>query len=198
MLLITFTMFATPPQPYLQACGNTFAAVNPELLPKVSLSASSISFPPCHPGEAVHQVLCLTNHGDTPVHFAFKPRAGSASKGAAASSLVVATANGAETAADSSNSSSSSGGAAKAGLVAAGGAWFDWFAVLPVQGVLEPKSQQLVSCTHWYIWGSHAKAAVLGGAVCLCTIQLQRPAVRRGCQVPRLCQPSTTQTWHTR
>jgi hypothetical protein len=32
-------------------------------------------------------------------------------------------------------------------LVAAGGAWFDQFAVLPVQGVLEPKSQQLVSCT---------------------------------------------------
>lgn len=157
--------FATMPlQPCLQACGNTFAAVNPELLPKVSLSASSISFPPCHPGEAVHQVLCLTNHGDTPVHFAFKPRAGSASKAAAASSLNAAAASGADAATDSYSTSSSGGSTTKAGLVAAGGAWFNQFAVLPFQGVLEPKSQQLVSCNTGISGAAimhDAKAAVL-------------------------------------
>lgn len=135
-----------------QACGNTFATLNPELSPKVSLSTHSISFPPCHPGKAVHQTMCLSNHGDTPVHFAFSARAGSSSSGhqhagAAASRLSAAAATGASTSTDggSRGSSSSGGGSQKAGLVAAGGAWFGQFAVLPVQGVLEPKGEQLVS-----------------------------------------------------
>jgi hypothetical protein len=134
----------------MQACGNTFATLNPELSPKVSLNASSISFPACHPGEAVHQTLCLTNHGDTPVHFAFSARASTASHhGPASASRLNATAAAAAGGEEAvaAAASSSSGGCVKAGFVAAGGACFGQFAVLPVQGVLEPKSQQLVSMT---------------------------------------------------
>lgn len=102
----------------LQASGNTFANMNPEFSPKVSLSTSSISFPPCRLGDAVHQTLALQNHGDTPVHF-----------------RVTAP---------------SAGGDAATGSVAAVGGckWFGPFGVLPCQGVLEPKSQRLVS-TRW-------------------------------------------------
>jgi hypothetical protein len=142
----------------VQACGNTFATLNPELSPKVSLNASSISFPACHPGEAVHQTLCLTNHGDTPVHFAFSARASTASHhGPASASRLNATAAAGGEGAVAAVASSSSGACVKAGFVAAGGAWFGQFAVLPVQGVLEPKSQQLVSmtlesrhCSSWF------------------------------------------------
>lgn len=131
----------------MQAFGNTFATLNPELSPKVSLSASTVSFPPCYLGEAVHQTLCLTNHGDTPVHFSFNARSGSAVH-AAASRLSAAAAAGGPVGGSSAAegaASSSAGSSIKGGLVAAGGAWFGQFAVLPVQGVLEPKSQQLVS-----------------------------------------------------
>lgn len=160
----------------MQACGNTFATLNPELSPKVSLSTHSISFPPCHPGEAVHQTLCLSNHGDTPVHFAFSARAGGGSSsssghaGAAASRLSAAAATGASTGTDGgSRGSSSSSGSQRAGLLAAGAAWFGQFAVLPVQGVLEPKGEQLVSvllcCTLpqptsmccAFVWANHHK-----------------------------------------
>lgn len=141
---------------HMQACGNTFANLNPELSPKVSLSSSSISFPPCHLGEAVHQTLSLINHGDTPVHYAFSAPAGYAagSQHSAAATPSAAQPVGSATAAyDGGGGSggttavaSSNNSCVKAGLVAAGGAWFGQFAVLPVQGVLEPKGQQLVSC----------------------------------------------------
>ncbi len=38
---------------------------------QVSLSHTSIAFPPCRTGEAVWQTLCLSNYGDTPASFAF-------------------------------------------------------------------------------------------------------------------------------
>lgn len=51
------------------ACGNTFARVNPEPSPNVSLSTTAVIFPPCHVGAAVHQTLTLSNNGDTPVQY---------------------------------------------------------------------------------------------------------------------------------
>ena len=54
---------------YMQACGHTFAGLNPEFSPKMSLTASSITFPACNPGGAAAQTLGLRNYGDTPVHF---------------------------------------------------------------------------------------------------------------------------------
>lgn len=106
----------------LQASGNTFANCNPEFSPKVHLSSSSVSFPPCCLGDAVHQMLALHNNGDTPVHFRFSAPGGG-----------------------TSSSSSSSGDGCKAAFVVGGCCWFGPFAVLPVQGVLQPKSQHLVS-----------------------------------------------------
>ncbi|GIL53686.1 hypothetical protein Vafri_9323 [Volvox africanus] len=55
----------------LRALGNTFLHSNPEFSPKVELSTRQISFPPCRPGEAVHQTLLIANSGDTPSSFSF-------------------------------------------------------------------------------------------------------------------------------
>ncbi|GIL85005.1 hypothetical protein Vretimale_9849 [Volvox reticuliferus] len=55
----------------LRALGNTFLHSNPEFSPKVELSTRQISFPPCRPGEAVHQTLLIANSGDTPSSFNF-------------------------------------------------------------------------------------------------------------------------------
>lgn len=99
----------------LQASGNTFANCNPEFSPKASLSSSSINFPPCRLGDAVHQTLSLHNNGDTPVHFRFTaPSSGGSGDGEVA-------------------------------CVVGGCSWFGAFGVVPSQGVLEPKSQHLVS-----------------------------------------------------
>jgi hypothetical protein len=38
---------------------------------QVEVSHRSIQFPPCRPGERVHQTLLLVNYGDTPASFAF-------------------------------------------------------------------------------------------------------------------------------
>ncbi|GLC34162.1 Cilia- and flagella-associated protein 65 [Pleodorina starrii] len=55
----------------LRAVGNTFLHSNPEFSPKVELSTRHISFPPCRPGESVHQTLLIANSGDTPAAFSF-------------------------------------------------------------------------------------------------------------------------------
>ncbi|KXZ53757.1 hypothetical protein GPECTOR_6g674 [Gonium pectorale] len=55
----------------VQASGNTFLHSNPEFSPKVELSTRSISFPPCRPGDAVHQTILVANNGDTPTAFNF-------------------------------------------------------------------------------------------------------------------------------
>ncbi|EFJ47120.1 hypothetical protein VOLCADRAFT_92245 [Volvox carteri f. nagariensis] len=55
----------------LRATGNTFLHCNPEFSPKVELSTRQVSFPPCRPGESVHQTLLIANSGDTPVAFNF-------------------------------------------------------------------------------------------------------------------------------
>lgn len=90
--------------------------MNPEYSPKVNLSSESISFPPCRLGEAVYQTLVLHNYGDTLVQFNFVAAAKASSR------------------------------EADAGTGAAGGCrWFGAFGVLPSQGVLEPRSQRLVS-----------------------------------------------------
>jgi hypothetical protein len=98
----------------LQASGNTFAHCNPEFSPKATLSSSSINFPPCRLGDAVHQTVALYNNGDTPVHFRFTAP------------------------------SSRGSGSEEVACVAGGCSWFGAFGVLPSQGVLEPKSQHLV------------------------------------------------------
>lgn len=54
-----------------QAAGNTFLNCRPEFSPKASLSAASVSFPPCRPGESSHQTLAISNPGDTPVAYSF-------------------------------------------------------------------------------------------------------------------------------
>ncbi len=38
---------------------------------QISVSHSSVSFPPCRPGQRVHQTLTLSNYGDTPASFCF-------------------------------------------------------------------------------------------------------------------------------
>jgi hypothetical protein len=53
----------------LQAVGNTFAAVAPDLSPKVSANTRSITFPACRLGESVAQTLLLKNYGTTPAAF---------------------------------------------------------------------------------------------------------------------------------
>eukprot|EP00879_Flechtneria_rotunda_P014773 GHRR01015437.1.p1 GENE.GHRR01015437.1~~GHRR01015437.1.p1 ORF type:complete len:1087 (+),score=398.72 GHRR01015437.1:1465-4725(+) len=103
----------------IMASGNTFANLNPEYSPKVILSSSNITFPPCRLGEMVHQTLALLNKGDTPVHFKFT----------AASSSPI----------DIKQQQLGIAGAAP------GVGWFGPFGALPSQGVLEPKSQKLVA-----------------------------------------------------
>lgn len=57
----------------LRAIGHTFAASNEQFIPDIKFHTRRLNFPACHLGDSVFLTTRITNNGNTPALFRFKP-----------------------------------------------------------------------------------------------------------------------------